>query len=136
MAHTRSPAPTVAFVEDYCSQFRDLFADVREFEQFTLLHVGLLAEIKRKSLPRIAKTVQADAQELHHFLSKAHWSTVALRARRLELQARRARVRTHEFAAEYARRAGIEETISKVVRVHGMRRSRYVGLHAPILPMC
>jgi SRSO17 transposase len=50
-----------------------------------LLHVGLLAETKRKSLPRIAKTVQADAQALHHFLSKAHWSTDALRARRLEL---------------------------------------------------
>jgi SRSO17 transposase len=58
---------------------------VREFEQFTLLHVGLLAETKRKSLPRIARTVQTDAQALHHFLSKAHWSTAALRARRLQL---------------------------------------------------
>ena len=63
----------------------DLFGDVREFEQFTLLHVGLLAETKRKSLPRIAKTVQADAQALHHVLSKAHWSTTAMRARRLEV---------------------------------------------------
>ena len=84
MTQARSPTPTVAFVDDYCAQYRDLFGDVREFEQFTLLHVGLLAETKRKSLPRIAKTVQADAQALHHFLSKAHWSTTALRARRLE----------------------------------------------------
>jgi SRSO17 transposase len=85
MTQARAPAPTVAFVDDYCAQYRDLFGDVREFEQFTLLHVGLLAETKRKSLPRIAKTVQADAQALHHFLTKGHWSTKALRARRLEL---------------------------------------------------
>jgi SRSO17 transposase len=85
MTQARSPAPTVAFVDDYCQQYRDLCSDVREFEQLTLLHVGLLAETKRKSLPRIAKTVQADAQALHHFLSKAHWSTTAVRARRLEL---------------------------------------------------
>jgi SRSO17 transposase len=54
---------------------------VREYEQFTQLHMGLLAETKRKSLPRIAKTAQA----VHHLLSKAHWSTAALRARRLQL---------------------------------------------------
>jgi SRSO17 transposase len=36
-----------------------VFGEAREFEQFTLLHVGLLAETKRKSLPRLAKTVQA-----------------------------------------------------------------------------
>jgi SRSO17 transposase len=85
MTQARAPATTVAFVDDYCEQYRDLFEDVREFEQFTLLHVGLLAETKRKSLPRIARTVQTDAQALHHFLSKAHWSTAALRARRLQL---------------------------------------------------
>jgi SRSO17 transposase len=85
MTRTRAPAATVAFVDDYCAQYRDLFADVREFEQFAQLHVSLLAETKRKSLPRLAKTVQADAQALHHFLTKGHWSTEALRARRLEL---------------------------------------------------
>jgi transposase len=47
----------------------------------------------------------------------------------LALQARRAQARTPEFKAEYARRAGIEGTISEGVRAHGMRRSRYVGLH-------
>ncbi|HEY1389492.1 MAG TPA: IS701 family transposase [Ktedonobacterales bacterium] len=85
MTQARAPATTVAYVGDYCAQYRDLFSDVREFEQFTLLHVGLLAETKRKSLPRIAKTVHADAQALHHFLTTTHWSTEALRARRLEL---------------------------------------------------
>jgi transposase len=46
----------------------------------------------------------------------------------LALQARRVQVRTPEYAAEYARRAGIEGTISEGIRAHGMRRSRYVGL--------
>jgi transposase len=46
----------------------------------------------------------------------------------LALQTRRAFVRTHEYAAEYARRAGIEGTVSEGIRVHGMRRSRYIGL--------
>jgi SRSO17 transposase len=85
MTQARSPAPTVAFVDDYCSQYRELFDDMREYEQFTLVHVGLLAETKRQSLPRLAKTVQADAQAAHHFQSKARWSTAALRARRLQL---------------------------------------------------
>jgi transposase len=55
----------------------------------------------------------------------------------LALQARRAHVRTPEYAAEYARRAGIEGTMSEAVRAHGMRRSRYIGLQrthlAPVL---
>jgi len=46
----------------------------------------------------------------------------------LALKARRAQARTPEYAAEYARRAGIEGTISEGIRAHGMRRSRYVGL--------
>jgi SRSO17 transposase len=59
---------------------------VRHFEQFTQLHLGLLAETKRKSLPRIAKAVQADHQALHHFLANAEWSVEELRARRLALR--------------------------------------------------
>jgi transposase len=46
----------------------------------------------------------------------------------LALQARRAHVRTPEYVAAYARRAGIEGTISEGIRAHGMRRSRYIGL--------
>jgi transposase len=46
----------------------------------------------------------------------------------LALQARRAHVRTPEYTAEYARRAGIEGTVSEGIRAHGMRRSRYIGL--------
>lgn len=65
------PAHTVAFVEEYCVHYRAVFTNVRHFEQFTQLELGLLAETKRKSLPRLAKTAQADAQALHHFLANA-----------------------------------------------------------------
>jgi transposase len=44
------------------------------------------------------------------------------------LQAGRARQATPEFAAQYARRAGIEGTLSQGVRTTGLRRTRYRGL--------
>ena len=74
MTKAREPAHTVAFVDDYCAHYRSVFANVRHFEQFTRLELGLLAETKRKSLPRLAKTAKADPQALHHFLAKAEWS--------------------------------------------------------------
>jgi transposase len=44
------------------------------------------------------------------------------------LKAAREREGTDDFLAEYAKRAGIEGTISRSVRTCGVRRSRYVGL--------
>jgi transposase len=44
------------------------------------------------------------------------------------IQAARQRQVTAEFAAEYARRAGVEGTLSEGVRAHGLRRARYRGL--------
>jgi SRSO17 transposase len=85
MTRVRKSAPTVAFVDQYCAQYRPLFANVRHFEQFTQLHLGLLAETKRKSLPRLAKTAQGEHQALHHFLANAEWSVEEVRSRRLEL---------------------------------------------------
>jgi len=50
MTKVREATHTVAFVDDYCAPYRALFATVRHFEQFVALHLGLLAETKRKSL--------------------------------------------------------------------------------------
>lgn len=44
------------------------------------------------------------------------------------LQAARRRATTKEYAKDYARRSGIEGTISRAVRTCGIRRSRYVGM--------
>jgi len=85
MSKTRPATPTVAFIDQYCAQYRFLFQNVRHFEHFTALHLGLLAETRHKSLPQLGKAVHADPQALHHFLAKAEWSVTDLRAKRLEL---------------------------------------------------
>ena len=45
----------------------------------------MLAETRRKSLPRLGTVVHADPQALHHFLAHADWSVEALSCQRLEL---------------------------------------------------
>src|SRR5260370_18992087 len=47
------------------------------------LELGMVAETKRQSLPRLAQATKADAQAVHHFLAKADWSVKARRAVRL-----------------------------------------------------
>ena len=84
MTRVRPATPTVAFIDHYCAPYRGLFHNVRHFEQFTALHLGLLAETRRKSLPRLGKAVHADPQALHHCLTHADWSVEALRRQRLD----------------------------------------------------
>ena len=43
MAKIREAAHTVALIDEYCAHYRELFANVRHFEQFTALHLGLPA---------------------------------------------------------------------------------------------
>jgi SRSO17 transposase len=52
-------------------------------EPFTALRLGVLAETRYKSLPRLGKAVHTDPQTLHHFLANAGWSVTELRAKRL-----------------------------------------------------
>jgi SRSO17 transposase len=70
----RAPKATVGFVDQYCAYYRDLFPEVRSFEYFTALHLGLIAELPRKTLPAIARAVGGnDAQAFHHFLVLGHF---------------------------------------------------------------
>jgi SRSO17 transposase len=86
MVEPRKPVSTVTFVDEYCQTYRNLFADVRNFEALKYLHLGIISEIKRKSLPAIARTVGLkDGQELHHFLRDTHWDVKAFRELRLSL---------------------------------------------------
>jgi SRSO17 transposase len=72
MPSSRSARPTIRFVDEYCQLFEDLFPEVRSYEAFKLLHLGMISEVKRKSLPAIAKAVGLDNQQsLHHFLRGA-----------------------------------------------------------------
>lgn len=82
----RQPVSTVAFIDNYCQHYYSVFEDVRHFEAFKFLHLGILSEIKRKTLPEIAKTVGLkDSQTLHHFLRDALWDIKKLREIRLWL---------------------------------------------------
>lgn len=86
MVQPRAAKPTIRFIDEYCEPYRDLFIEVRSFEAFKHLHAGMISEVKRKSLPAIAKvTGLPNSQSLQHFLCESPWSVAALRERRLEL---------------------------------------------------
>jgi SRSO17 transposase len=86
MVEPRSPIKTVKFVDEYCLWYKNLFSDVRNFEAFKYLHIGCISDLKRKSLPEIAKIVGLDNyQGLHHFLTTSSWEVEQLRALRLSL---------------------------------------------------
>ncbi|MBH8553630.1 IS701 family transposase, partial [Nostocaceae cyanobacterium CENA357] len=68
----RAPHPTVGIIDEYCAEYKDLFKEVRNYECFKYLHLGIISTIKRKSLPEIAKVVSINsAQSLHHFIANS-----------------------------------------------------------------
>lgn len=82
----RKALPTVGFIDNYCQAYQNLFSDVRNYEAFKLLHLGMLSEIPRKSLTKIARAVGLkNSQGLNHFLSEAHWNVEKVREIRLWL---------------------------------------------------
>jgi SRSO17 transposase len=86
MTQPRAARPTVKFIDEYCQEYKNLFPEVRSFEAFKQLHVGMMSDIKRKTLPEIAKvTGLENCQSLHHFLTDSPWQASDLRERRLEL---------------------------------------------------
>jgi len=81
----RSAEATILLVDEYCQEYKEIFPEVRSYEHFKWLHVGIVAEIKRKSLPEIAKAVgMKSSQGLHHFLTTSPWSVEKLREKRIE----------------------------------------------------
>jgi len=74
MVEPRPPKATVQFIDSYCQLDQNLFKEVRSFENFKYLHLGIISNIKRKTLPAIAKVVGLDNEQgLHHFLTKSPW---------------------------------------------------------------
>jgi SRSO17 transposase len=86
MVDPRAARPTLRFVDEYCQMYADLFPEVRSFESFKYLHVGMISDLKRKTLPAIAKAVGLNNEQgLHHVLTKSPWSVARLRQTRLQL---------------------------------------------------
>lgn len=86
MGLPRTPCTTVTFVDHYCAAYQHLFPEVRSFENFKFLHLGMICEISRKSLPAIARAVGLNnEQPLLHFLTESPWEVTRLRNQRLSL---------------------------------------------------
>jgi transposase len=75
-----------------------------------------------RSCPRLASCTSSQSATPRRLI------TVRPQEQHEALQAARLREQTPTFAKQYARREGIEATISQGVRAFGMRRSRYIGL--------
>ena len=81
----RDAQPTVSVIDQYCETYKHLFTEVRSYECFKYLHLGIIAPIKKKSWPEIAKIVGINSpQSLHHFLANSPWSVTELRKTRLQ----------------------------------------------------
>lgn len=86
MVEPREAVETVTFIDHYCAAYQHLFLEVRSYEAFKFLHLGMISEITRKSLPAIAKAVGLlNDQVLHHFLTESPWDVESLRNQRLSL---------------------------------------------------
>lgn len=86
MTLPRAARPTLRFVDEYCDLYAHLWPEVRSFEAFKYLHVGMISDLKRKTLPAIAKAVGLENEQgLHHLLTKSPWSVKRLRRTRLNL---------------------------------------------------
>jgi SRSO17 transposase len=86
MFGAREPASTIKFVDDYCQWYRKLFPEVRSFEALKYLHVGIISDIKGKTLPAIARVVGlSNEQRLLHFLTESPWKLEQLSPTRLKL---------------------------------------------------
>ena len=94
MTAVRPATETVAFVDAYAAAYRDLFHDVRSFDHFTRLQLGLISDVTRKSLPALSRVVGVDPQALHHFVANADWEVMQVRQRRLDLTRRALRGRS------------------------------------------
>jgi SRSO17 transposase len=80
----RDAQATVSVIDEYCELYKDLFPEVRSYECFKSLHLGIISPIKRKSFPEIAKVVSINsAQSLHHFIACSPWSVIKLKEKRL-----------------------------------------------------
>jgi len=86
MVEPREPVETIKFVDDYCEWYKTLFPEVRSFEAFKYLHVGMISDIKRKTLPAISRVAGLNNEQgLLHFLTESPWKSSQLREARLRL---------------------------------------------------
>jgi len=86
MKHPRTPQQTISFIDQYCNNYQKIFSEVRNYEAFKQILMGILTPSKRKSLVTISKIVGLkNSQSLHNFLTQSPWKVEELRAERLKI---------------------------------------------------
>ena len=60
----RDARKTVSVIDEYCQGYKEIFKEVRSYECFKYLHLEIISEIPRKSLPEIAKVVGINSAEV------------------------------------------------------------------------
>lgn len=86
MIAPKKAKPTLPLIDEYCENYKSLFSEVRTYEAFKNIHVGILSDIKRKTLPEIAKVLGLEnSQGLHHFLTRSPWEIKEFRKLRIEV---------------------------------------------------
>jgi SRSO17 transposase len=94
MTQPRASQPTIGFIDQYCSQYKSIFPEVRSYEAFKRIIIGIITPSQRKSLSRIAKIVGLEQGQcwageplssLHHFITSSPWTYQELRTVRLKL---------------------------------------------------
>jgi SRSO17 transposase len=82
----RAAALTINIIDQYCSQYQKIFPEVRSYEAFKRMLLGIITPSQRKSLTTIGEIVGLkNSQSLHNFISESPWSYQQLRAHRLSL---------------------------------------------------
>jgi SRSO17 transposase len=103
MTQPRAAAPTISVIDQYCSHYQTIFSEVRSYEAFKRMVLGIITPSQRKSLTTIGEIVGLkNSQSLHNFITESPWSYHQLRANRLKL--------TKEWLAQAAIDIIIDET--------------------------
>jgi len=81
-----TPSAMPPCFDRWCCRFDDVFKTKAEKREFRNYLGGLLGESKRKNLSEMARNaVGVTYHRLHHFLTDARWSALAVNERRLQL---------------------------------------------------
>jgi SRSO17 transposase len=81
-----TPSAMPPCFDRWCSRFDDLFNHKAQKRGFRHYFAGLLGESERKNLTQMSdNAVGVVYHQLHHFLTEAPWSAVAINERRLQV---------------------------------------------------
>ena len=81
MTQPRVAVPTIRVIDQYCSQYQNIFPEVRSYEAFKRMLLGIITPSQRKSLTTIGEIGGLkNSQSLHNFITESSWSYQQLRA--------------------------------------------------------